>query len=65
MTLSLYSTYKAWKRENAREREMQAQSEAASAATGRGPSAVYAALAAMGCGLGGMACADGIEAHKP
>jgi hypothetical protein len=63
MTLSLYSTYKAWKRDNARERK------AATAARPHGAmkheaSAFYAAIAAMGCGLGGMACGDTMEVHK-
>lgn len=69
MTLSLYSTIRAWKRENERER---AQRQAAAArphgAMQQEASAFYAAIAAiaaMGCGLGGMACAETMEVHKP
>lgn len=68
MTLSLYSTIKAWKKENAREAS---RTEAASSPTRpqgamqQEASAFYAAIAAMGCGLGGMACADTMESNKP
>lgn len=66
MTLSLYSTIKAWKRENERERaQRQASSARPHAAMQQEASAFYAAFAAMGCGLGGMACADNMEHHKP
>lgn len=63
MTLSLYSTYKAWKRDNAREVARQRQSAAPSPhpAMNHGASAYYAAFASMGCGLGGMACAEVME----
>ena len=58
MTLNLYSTYKAWKRENAVEHAAQAKPSPQA-----GTSPVYAALAAMGCGLGGLACADTLDSH--
>lgn len=66
MTLSLYSTIKAWKRENARERAQQRATTARPhAAMQQEAAAFYAAISAMGCGLGGMACADNMEQHKP
>ena len=69
MTLSLYSTIKAWKRENERERMQERARQRASAsrphaAMQQEAAAFYAAIAAMGCGLGGMACADNMEQHK-
>ncbi|MCP5277740.1 MAG: hypothetical protein H6935_05175 [Thiobacillus sp.] len=66
MTLSLYSTIRAWKRENARElAQRQETPPRPHEAMRQEASALYAAIAAMGCGLGGMACADTMEAHKP
>lgn len=86
MTLSLYSTYKAWKKENAQENAQENARENARnntpdnshaharnslsanaaqphAAMRHEASAFYAAFAAMGCGLGGMACADTMESR--
>jgi hypothetical protein len=65
MTLSLYSTIRAWKRENERERAQRQAAARPHGAMQQDASAFYAAIAAMGCGLGGMACADTLEAHKP
>jgi hypothetical protein len=53
MTLSLYSTYKAWRREAA------AEKAARSAGTDTPPvSQAYRALVLLGLGLGGIACGD-------
>jgi hypothetical protein len=49
MTLSLYSTWRAWRRDVAAER-------AASAAGHCGASPVYDAIALLGVGLAGIAC---------
>jgi hypothetical protein len=49
MTLSLYSTWRAWRRDVAAER-------AASAAGDCGASPVYDAIALLGVGLAGIAC---------
>jgi hypothetical protein len=49
MTLSLYSTWRAWRRDVAAER-------AASAAGDAGVSPVYEAIAQLGVGLAGIAC---------
>ncbi len=48
MTLSLYSTYRAWRRDVAAER--------AAAAPAAGASALYDAMARLGVGLAGIAC---------
>ncbi len=58
MTLSLYSAYKAWKREHARERAARAKPPHQA-----GTSPAYAVLAAMGCGLGGLACGDTLDSR--
>lgn len=58
MSLSLYSTYKAWKKDIARE-----PAKRGKPAHRAGTSAVYAALAAMGCGLGGLACGDTLDSR--
>jgi len=49
MTLSLYSTWRAWRRDVAAER-------AAGAAGNGGESPVYEAIAQLGVGLAGIAC---------
>jgi len=49
MTLSLYSTWRAWRRDVAAER-------AASAASENGESPVYEAIAQLGVGLAGITC---------
>ena len=49
MTLSLYSTWRAWRRDGAAER-------AASAAGDAGVSPVDEAIAQLGVGLAGIAC---------
>lgn len=64
MTLSLYSTYKAWKRENAREAARKTAAPRPHPAMKHEAAAFYAAFAAMGCGLGGMACADTMDSHR-
>lgn len=71
MTLSLYSTYRAWKRENAREAARNIARHRGTPAAARPHGAmqreaadIYAAIAAMGCGLGGMACGDGMDSRS-
>lgn len=49
MTLSLYSTYRAWRRDVAAER-------AAPGTAPAGTSALYEAMASLGVGLAGIAC---------
>jgi len=49
MILSLYSTWRAWRRDVAAERSMSADSHS-------GASPVYAAIAQLGVGLAGITC---------
>ena len=57
MTLSLYSTWRAWRRDVAAER-------AASAASENGESPVYDAIAQLGVGLAAIACGGDRPAMK-
>ncbi|MEW6679307.1 MAG: hypothetical protein AB1421_15445 [Pseudomonadota bacterium] len=68
MTMNLYTRFKTWHRETRQEdqnrRAVSAPPLHAHAAMKHEAAAFYAAFAAMGCGLGGMACADTMEAHS-
>lgn len=59
MTLSLYSTLKAWKRENERERTQHGDTSFRPyTARQQQTPTFYAAIAALGWGLGGLAWTD-------
>lgn len=68
MTLNPYTRYLARKIENNRDAQARHANPAppthAHGAMKHEAAAFYAAFAAMGCGLGGMACADTMEAHS-